>query len=237
MNNTFNNSSDENFNTAMKMSGEEYDYETLIGFLNSDDVEKQIAVLKLTEIKSIEDASLLVSNMVGQDGKIREVVAFKVNELIKNPAYTNYFLNKKNYDIFLKAIMDINGNVCRQIIEAVVSLKSNQDFCKYFCPKLVETLADIFDEIENLDLSAKQYVVSKRNFQLYWCLDVLYDFAELIPLEHIKTLILKCGNFYDYTIREKIAKILSINLYYNDSEIDALKEKLKNDENYYVRRY
>lgn len=237
MNNTFNESFEDNFNTAMKMSGEEYDYKTLIGFLSAGIVEKQIAVLKLAEIQSAEDAKLLVSNLINQDGKIREVVAFKVNELIQNPEFTDFFLAQENYDIFVKAIMDINGNVCRQIIEAVVFLKSYASFSEYFCQELAKTLNYIFDEIEKLDLTAKQYVISKRNFQLYWCLEALYDFVELIDLSQIKETLLKCGVFYDYTIREKTAKILTKDFYKSDVELNAVKEQLKNDENYYVRRY
>lgn len=237
MNSTFDINSEENFNTALKMSEQEYDYCALIGFLSADIIEKQIAVLKLNEIKSTEDASLLVSNLINQDGKIREVVAFKVNELIQNAEFTKFFFNKNNFDIFIKAIMDINGNVCRNIIEAMVSLKHNNDFSEYFCPELAKTLNSVFDEIEKIDLTAKQYVISKRNFQLYWCLEVLYDFIELMNLADIKETLLKCGVFYDYTIREKVAKILTKEFYNDDIELDELKEKLKNDENYYVRRY
>lgn len=237
MNSTFDINSEENFNTALKMSEQEYDYCALIGFLSADIIEKQIAILKLNEIKSAEDASLLVSNLINQDGKIREVVAFKVNELIQNTEFTKFFLKKDNFDIFIKAIMDINGNVCRNIIEAIVSLKHNSDFSDYFCPELAKALNSVFDEIEKIDLTAKQYVISKRNFQLYWCLEVLYDFIELMNLADIKETLLKCGVFYDYTIREKVAKILTKEFYNDDIELDELKEKLKNDENYYVRRY
>lgn len=237
MNNTFNNSSEENFNTAMKMSEEEYDYETLIGFLTSEIVEKQIAVLKLTEIKSLKDAHLLVSNLINQDGKVREVVAFKVNELIQDKKFTDFFLTKENYDIFVKAILDINGNVCRHLIEIVAFLKSNSEFSEYFCAELVKTLNHIFEEIGKIDVKDKRYVVSKINFQLYWSLEALHDFVELIEVSEIKNAILKSGEFYDYTIREKAAKILTKDFYQGDAELEELKEKLKHDTNYYVRRY
>ena len=62
MNSTFNTSSEENFNTALKMSAQEYDYNSLIGFLSSDIIEKQIAVLKLTEIKSKEEKLTVIKN-------------------------------------------------------------------------------------------------------------------------------------------------------------------------------
>ncbi len=235
MNSTFNTGSEDNFNTALNMSLNDYDYSSLIHFLNSEKiVEKQIAVLQLTEIKSVEDADLLVSNLVGQDGKIREVVSFKINELIKNPEFTEFFLSEKNYEIFMQAVKDINGNVCRQIVEAVCFLKKDNHFSEYFSQLLLKSIQDSWAEIKTLDLKDKKYVLSKYNFQLYWCLEVLCDFVDMMEFEEVKKLLLEIGEFYDYTIREKVAKILTK---VEDSELDELKEKLKNDENYYVRRY
>lgn len=220
-----------NFNTAMKMSEGKYDYQTLLELLSSDKiVEKQLAVLELSEIKSKEDAHILVSNLVEQDGKIREAVAFKINELVQCSNYTNFFINEKNFDIYLQGIMDINGNVCRQII----NLTSVQQFKEYLCKKLPESINNILDEIEKIDSESKQYIISKRNFQLYWCLEALYNIITIVDFERIKEILLKTGNFYDYTIREKTAKILTK---IDNSELSELKEKLKNDENYYVRRY
>lgn len=220
-----------NFNTAMKMSGDKYDYQTLLEFLSSDKiVEKQLAVLELSEIKSKEDAQILVSNLVGQDGKIREAVAFKINELIQCSKYTNFFIDEKFFDIYLQGIMDINGNVCRQI----VNLTFIQQFKEYLCEKLPESINNILDEIEKIDSASKQYVISKRNFQLYWCLEALYSIITIVDFERIKEILFKTGDFYDYTIREKTAKILTK---IENTELGELREKLKNDENYYVRRY
>lgn len=235
MNNTLNTTLatnlEANFNTAIKMSEDEYDYQSLIDFLHSDKiVEKQIAILKLTEIKSQEDAQLLTSNLVGQDGKIREAVAFKINELITNPKYTDFFLTQKNYEIFTDGIMDINGNVCRLMVE----LTNYQTFKKYLCDILPGKICEILNKIKNLSTEDKRYVISKRNFQLYWSLEALYSIIEDIEPVKIIGIILKTGEFDDYTIREKTAKIIA-NL--NCLELNELKEKLKNDENYYVRRY
>lgn len=220
-----------NFNTAMKMSESEYCYDELLALLSSDEiVKKQFAILKLNEIKSKDDAQILVSNLVGQDGKIREAVAFKINELAQNFKYTNFFIEEKFFDIYLQGIMDINGNVCRQI----VNLTFIQQFKEYLCKKLPESINNILDEIEKIDLASKQYVISKRNFQLYWCLEALYNIIAFINFEKIKEILLRTGVFYDYTIREKTAKILTK---IDNSELNELKENLKNDENYYVRRY
>lgn len=239
MNRAFNKSFDDNFNTAMKMCECEYSHAQLIEFLltSTEIVEKQIAALRLSEIKSSEDANVLVSNLINQDGKIREAVAFKVNELIRDSRYTEFFLNKANYDIFLQAIMDINSNVCRQIIEAVAAVKNNEPFRKYFTEILLNTILDLFLEADKMDLTDKKYILSKKNFQLYWCIETLFEFAEFLDFSRVKEILVKGGEFYDYTIREKVAKILKQGVYYGHDEVKELKEKLKNDENYYVRRY
>lgn len=220
-----------NFNSAMNMSCEDYDYDKLIALLQSEKiVQKQFAALNLTEIKSSKDAEILVSNLIGQDGKVREAVAFKINELMQNAVYKDFFVNEKIYPILAKGIMDINGNVCRQIVNIALI---DENFGQYLCKELPEMLREIWREIEQIDLKSKQYVVNKRNFQLYWCLEALYNIVEIIDFETIKDIVIKAGGFYDYTIREKIAKILTK---LDNLELNELKEKLKNDENYYVRK-
>lgn len=221
-----------NFNTAMKLSAQNYTYDELINFLRSGNIaEKQIAALELNEIKSKEDAQILVSNLVGQDGKIREAVAYKLNEFALNPNISKFFINDNIFELFLKGLMDINGNVCRQIAD---NWGKNRDFQMYLCNKLPERISVILEEIAKLDKNAKQYKISKRNFQLYWSLEALSNIVGLVDFENIKSILKKTGDFEDYTIREKTAKILAK---VDNSELAELKEKLKNDENYYVRRY
>ncbi|MDD3436586.1 MAG: hypothetical protein PHC64_05485 [Candidatus Gastranaerophilales bacterium] len=234
MNNTLDNGFEQNFNAAMKMSLEEYDYESLLGFLRCGKIpERQIAALKLNEIKSIEDAKILVSNLTGQDGKVREAVSFKINELVKNTDYMPVFLDEKIFEILIQGIMDINGNVCRQIIEVISNLKQNSCFRDYISKKLPESTKKILKKTAKLSSKDKQYVISKRNFQLYWCLEALYDFVEHIDYKILKEIILKTAEFENYTIREKTAKILTK---IDSPEFKELKQKLKNDENYYVKR-
>ncbi|MFA7658068.1 MAG: hypothetical protein WCY19_01395 [Candidatus Gastranaerophilaceae bacterium] len=226
MNDTFDTSLETNF------SGK-YNYGELVSLLSSDkDSEKHFAILELDEICSQQDAEVLVSNLVGQDGKIREATAFKISELTQNPEYVMFFKSEKIFDVLLQGIMDINGNVCRQIVNLTDNL--GVSFKKYLCEKLPESINNILKEIEKIDLKSKQYVISKRNFQLYWCLDALYNIIDLIDFAKIKDALFVTGNFYDYTIREKTAKILTKS---DNCEFDDLKEKLKNDDNYYVRRY
>lgn len=220
-----------NLNNIVEMGWGQYDYTTLIKLLRSDKIEeKQIAALNLSELKSNDDAIILVSNLVGQDGKVREAVAFKVNELFKTLSFRRYFNDEKIYDLLLQGIMDINGNVCRQIVELTI----DNDFVQYLSKNLPGKIIDILLEIEKIDSESRQYVISKRNFQLYWALEALYNIIDIIELNRVKNILLKAGGFYDYTIREKVAKILSK---IDDEELAELKNNLKNDENFYVRRY
>jgi len=207
-----------------------YNYDDLIKLLTSENIkEKHFAVLELEEIRAQQDAKLLVSNLVGQDGKIREAVAFKVNELLKNPNYAKFFISEDIFVVLIQGIMDINGNVCRHIC----SLEC-EEFNQYLCENLPAEINKILARISELEADEKQYVISKRNFQLYWCLEALYNIIKIIEFDKTKDILLKTGEFNDYTIREKTAKILTK---LDNSELAELKEKLKNDENYYVRRY
>lgn len=221
------------FNSAVELTAKSYSYAELITFLKSDKVvEKQMAVLHLDKILSKEDALLLVSNLVGQDGKIREAVAFKCNELVQNQQYLEFFLDENVFNLFLQGIMDINGNVCRQIVTA--KWFETDIFKKYISTRLPESIRELLVEIDKIDQMSKQYVISKRNFQLYWCLEALFNIIEAVDLSEIKDILAKTAEFYDYTIREKAAKILSV---INDQRFDNIRQKLINDENYYVRRY
>lgn len=210
-------------------SDSKYNYDDLINLLNSENIkEKHFAVLELAEIRSEQDAKLLVSNLVGQDGKIREAVAFKINEFFKNPDFAKFFINEENFAVFLQGIMDINGNVCRHICTL-----DCEEFNQYLSQNLSSEIDAILARIKELT-NEKQYVISKRNFQLYWCLEALYNVIDKVEFAQIKDILFATADFNDYTIREKTAKIVAK---LDNSELSELKEKLKEDENYYVRRY
>ena len=221
MNDTLNNC----FETNYKCN-----YEDLIELLNSENIkEKHFAVLELEEIRSCADAKLLVSNLVGQDGKIREAVSFKINDFFKTPDFKQFFITDENFAILFQGIMDINGNVCRHICGLEC-----EEFNQYLRKNLPEKTNEILEKIYELESNEKQYVISKRNFQLYWCLEALFNIVEKVEFERIKDIIFKTSEFNDYTIREKTAKILTK---LENLELIELKVKLRNDENYYVRRY
>lgn len=221
-----------NFNAAMNLTSKTHDYQELLKMLSSEKiVEKQIAALEIPEIKSKNDAIILASNLTGQDGKVREAVAFKLNELSQNPEYLEHFLENDIFDILLDGVMDINGNVCRMVITS--KFFENIDFCNFMCEHLPERIMKIINDIKDLDLTAKQYVVSKRNFQLYWALEAFYNIIDVVDFGKIEDILGFCADFYDYTIREKTAKIVSK---LDNPQVQEMKEKLINDENFYVRR-
>ena len=173
--------------------------------------------------------------MTGQDGKIREAVSLKINELIQNSEFKLNFLDNRIYDIFLDAIIDVNSNVCRNIINSVTILKNNKSFCKYFTDNLVNLTCSLIENVKQFDFQDGKYKVNKEVFKLYWCLETIYELTEHIDFESLKEIIKQTKDINEYTIREKTAKILSKD--FDDSELKDIRNILKNDKNYYVRRF
>lgn len=218
------------FEKALSLSCEKFEYGDLINLLKTNNLpEKQFAALNLEELKSKEDASLLCSNLTGQNGKVREAVSFKLAEFFKNPKTAELLSSDENFSVMLDGLMDINGNVCRNIIEI-----ENENFDKFLAKNIIERIEIILDDISKLSIDDKQYVISKRNFQLYWALECVYKIHHLIKFENIKNILIKTAEFEDYTIREKTAKIIS---QYNGDDVAEIKNLLIKNSNYYVNRY
>lgn len=236
MNNSYYKTLDENFAQALKLYETEYTHEELIEFLKSGNiVQKQIAALRLESVDSVLDAKILIDNLTGQDGKIREAVSLKLSEFMSNPLFINYFKNYSNYDVFLDAVIDINANICRNVICAISNLKSDEKFCERFCTNLVILTDKLLDVIEKFDFQEGKYKVNKEVFKLYWCLETIYEFWDKIDFNKLKSIILRAKNIQEYTIREKAAKILSRG--FDDIELINAQNELRNDVNYYVRRF
>ena len=99
---------DENFNEAVDMFERETSQDELIDLLNTGNiVQRQIAALKIKELRSKEDAISLVQNLIGCDGKIREAVSLKINEFKSS----DFLHQEVVYDTFLQAIIDVNSNI------------------------------------------------------------------------------------------------------------------------------
>lgn len=234
MNSSYYETLDENFAQALKLYENDYSHSQLIDLLQKGNiVQKQIAALRLDSINSKEDADILLSNLTGQDGKIREAVSLRLKEFMSDSRYLDYFKNSSHYNIFLDAVIDINANICRNVISAISNLKDDDKFCDYFCSRLVDLNCDLLDKVEQFNFQEGKYKVNKEVFKLYWCLETVYEFWDRIDFEKLKSIILRAKNIQEYTIREKAAKILSRG--FNDSELMKAVDELKNDSNYYVR--
>lgn len=219
------------FNTALNIYENSYSHEYLINLLKSGSVaEKQAASIKLETINNQDEAKIFISNLTGCDGKIREAVSFRLPEFVKNNPefFTSYI------DIFLDAIIDINGNICRNTIRALEYLKDFPDFTTEFTAKLVQKTLNIIEPIKNFDIQEGKYKINKEVFKLYWYLETIAQFYKYIASDKLFQILNETKNIQDYTIREKTAKILS--KIDNVKELLNIKEELKNDANYYVRR-
>ena len=223
---------DENFKEAVNLFEKDLSHSEILELLKYGNiVQKQIAALKIDTLNSNEEALILVNNLTGQDGKIREAVSLKLNELKSSP----YLHQTQIYDKFLDAIIDINGNICRNIIGTIDALKSDKLFCTYFTEKLFKQTCNLIDKVKDFDFQDGKYKVNKEVFKLYWCLEAIYHIAEEINLQDLKNILSQTKNIDEYTIREKTAKILTKN--FNDPDMDKMRSELKFDKNYYVRRF
>ena len=232
---------DENLNSNAKLTyaaeliEKNLSQDKILNYLKSgSDTEKQVAALKLETVRDGNDAICLANNLIGQDGKIREIVSLKIAEFINNNNYSKFFLQKDIYDKFLQAITDINPHVCRNII-SIINI-DDADFIKYFIPKLLKITQELIDIVKKFDFQDGKYKINKEVFKLYWCLEAIYELAQKINLREIKNIVKQTKDINEYTLREKTAKILTkLNL--EDEEINNIRKILKQDKNYYVRRF
>ena len=231
MNSGFYKDLDTNFNQAYEMSQKSFSYDELLEMLKNGNIpEKQIAAINLSLIEK-KDAVILINNLTGCDGKIREAVAFKILQFLKE--------DKKYIDIFssfgqtfANATIDINGNICRMVIESVEILKESPEFRGNYIDNLIKIIEETFCELDKIVFRDKKYTVNKQLFKLYWCLESLKIFGKEISENKLYEILERTSKEKEYTIREKTAEIL-VNL--NDKQFREMKNTLKNDENYYVR--
>lgn len=236
LNNTYYETLDKNFKEALNLTEKTLSHDELIYLLKNGNIpQKQLAALRLDTIKSEDEADIIVSNLTGQDGKIREAVSMRIDEFMSCTKAAKYLHNPEYAGIFLDAIIDVNGNICRNIIKAVSKLRNNQKFCKSFCRKLTRKSFELINKISEFDFKDGKYKVNKEVFKLYWCLETIYNFYDKIDFSELKQILLLTRECKDYTIREKTAKILSLG--FADKELQKAREDLKHDKNYYVRRF
>lgn len=222
----------EDFNTALNIYENSYSHDYLIELLkNGSVVEKQVATLKIDKINNKKEAEIFINNLTGCDGKIREAVSFRLKEFI--PQNPEFF---KDYaPIIIDAIIDINGNICRNTIDAIKDLKQFKEFTDNFCELLIKRANELIEPIKSFDIQDGKYKINKEIFKLYWYLETISQFYQFINIKDLTKLLNETKDIQEYTIREKTAKILS--KFENNKELSLIKEELKNDKNYYVRRF
>ncbi len=204
----------------------DFEYGDIISCLASSEEDlKPYALLELGEIKSEDDFRIIISNLTGHDGRIRELVSSKLCEIsCVNYAHTSY-------PDLINALCDVNPNVSRNIVQFISlnQIPLNNE--------LIERILLIMQEIESNSKpkkwrTQKNHMLNKMYFKLYWCLEALAEnFNQPFNDEKLEKILTENSECVDYTIREKVAKILSK----MKNPPEELYQKMKNDENYYVK--
>ena len=216
----------DDMNKAYSLMESEFSREEVFDALaGDDDIRKQIALIKLDEIKSSEEAKSLVSVLTGQHGPVREICSARINDFLKNEDVRKYFSGADVREIFLNALNDIIPTVARNILEVIKFLPEKEIVQTALLERILAL--DDYEEDENL---LSNHEIIKKTFKLYWYLETLAEFAKDIEGEEkFAKVIKKSYNHEDYTIREKVSKILS-----KVNGFAEYKEILKNDTNPYV---
>lgn len=234
MNTGFYKDLDTNFELACEMSEQEFSRDELIKLLKNGNIpEKQIAALRLNKIFNLEEATVLINNLTGCDGKIREAVALKINQLVLSDDKYIELFSQNTAKIFANASIDINGNICRLVIDTVAKLKQNRVFSEQYIIQMLLFIQEAFTALDNFIFRDKKYVINKQLFKLYWSLEAIKLFVNVIPYTEMNTILERAAEEKEYTIREKVAQILVL---LDGENFATLKQKLSADENYYVRQ-
>ncbi len=218
---------------AVKYCETDFLHEDLINelYLNND-LKKQLCIILLSKLSSQNEADALVHNLTKQPGPIRETVAFKILELIKNPEFQIYFQTRGISDTFAEAITDINPSVSRYMIECIKYLNNPQHLFNNIINKIKITLNEL-PETKKI----KSYDLNKKNFNLYWNLEAVIALSDKIsPNDELLDILKITALSNDYTIREKTAKAAKYFSVQNP-KFTIVKDLLKNDNNIYVKKY
>jgi hypothetical protein len=219
----------QNTETACSLCEKQFSHSELIEIIRGGrDIEKQICILKLKVVNSQDEADLLVSNLTNRHGIIREAAAVKINELIHE--HRCFFQTETILKTFIDAIIDINPNICRLIIEILPLIEDKE----YFFKILYKRTLEVIEDAKTMNIRNKGYAYSRKVFKIFWYLEAVcvLNMSGDFP-EQTANIIEKTYDFKDYTLREKAAKILSL----LDNKDSGIVDILKNDENYFVRRF
>ncbi len=222
---------------AFILASKNFEYDEIIEKLKSNDERnKAIYILNLKSLNTFDDAILFLSHLIEHNNDIREACAFIIEKFVNDDLNGNShkFITQNKYAInfIQRAINDINPSICRLIISIL-----NKFDDQYYLQNLI--VKNSFEIINNFNASdiKKGYKINKQLFPLYWNLEAISN-LKLTYNYNLQKLLSICANMNDfYTIREKVAKILSHNPQFKNAEISKIKNKLKNDDNFYVSRF
>ena len=206
--------------------------ETLGCQMNKSDAERMYGMLECldyTQTENPKEADLLIINTCS------------IRQLSEDKAYSAIGVWgkwKKESKPDLKIVFA--GCVAQQAGENVLKRAPYVDLVLgtqrlYELPELIKKSLELALKVQNFDLQEGKYKINKEVFKLYWYLETIYVFAASVNTADLKNLLNSTKSINEYTIREKTAKILSKN--FNDKDLDNIRQLLKNDTNYYVRRF
>ncbi len=198
-----------NFDYGCKFMEQKFTQDELWDFLaNGNDVEKQLACIRITSLENDEQAGILISNLTGVDGKIREVVSEKLKFFTQTQALHKFFLKKEFYPVLLNAIIDINGNICRNIITGLKELTYDDNFCEFMINEIMNKALETCEKYKSFDYKIRKYKTNIEIFKLYWYLAALEIFS-ILPQEKFYKLANEVCNIKEYTVREKLAVLVA----------------------------
>ncbi len=228
----FNNLKDSETNTqaACYLSSLDLPYKTLIGLLKTDDFHlKHFALINLKNIDA-KGMELLIFNLINQDSKIRETSSLRIKcFVLENKSLISHF--ERNIPTICQSLNDVNPQVCRNIID-VLPLVENKNI---LIGKILEMINSILAEVD-IENIVKNHKFNKKVFNLYWN---LYAIESLISqdfqyFEQLLEILGPSSKANNYTIRERAARIIA-KLEKNNFDITKFKNRLIDDENFYVR--
>ena len=222
---------DLNFEEAYKLCTAKYTHNELNQMLQNGNIpQKQYAALFYDTVENINDANILLNNLTGCDGKIREAIALKINKLVSENKNILKIFEQTDPEIFAKATIDINANICRLVVNTAALLKNEIRFSQKYTEIIQKYIYDSFEELDKFIFRDKKYVINKQLFKLYWCLETMQNYYKFIPEEKLKNILEQACKIKEYTIREQAAKIVHISNLFPE-----IKTTLLNDDNYYVK--
>ena len=218
---------------AVKYCEENFLHDDIINTLKeNNDLKKQLCLIELDGVNTQQEADILVYNLTGHSGPVRETASYKILDLIQKEGLKQFFQTENILNTLVKAITDINPTVSRNTVEIIKYIENPQ----YIYKEVIKEIRNTISKMEDIK-QVRSYVANKKNFNLYWNLEALISIALRVKAEdELVEILEQTADSNDYTIREKTAKAAAEFIKTNAS-FQIVLDKLKNDENIYVRKY